>query len=128
MLYFHRCFPKRDKKFKFLRSIIELVSCCGLKVTPYQEQTPPIYEVIDIIWLYLNCVQSEKASFKMEQEQSDFLSGRKVNGTLAACLGAVFGIGLTAIIAYVYFDAPKSMEIHLALFVFVAGESDGFLI
>ena len=60
----------------------------------------------------------------MEQEQTNIFSGKKVNGTLAAILGAVFGIGLTAVIAYVYFYAP--LEIHLALFLLAAGKFDGF--
>lgn len=73
--------------------------------------------------IFKTVFRSEKVAFKMEQEQTNFLSGRKVNGKLAASLGAVFGIALTAVIAYVYFYAP--MEINLALFIFVVGKFDG---
>lgn len=55
----------------------------------------------------------------MEREQSDFLTGRKVNGKLAAWLGAVFSIGLMAVTTYAY----VGLEFSLVLIIFTASKS-----
>lgn len=60
----------------------------------------------------------------MEQEQSNFLFGRKVTGKVAAGFGIVFCIALTLFIVGVYFG----FEPTLTVVIFVASKSDFFSI
>lgn len=58
----------------------------------------------------------------MEQEQSNFLFGRKVTGKVAAGFGIAFCIALTLFIVGVYFGFEPS----LTVVIFVAGKIDFF--